>query len=383
MLSVMSLSMFLPSLAHIAEDFEAEYWLANLALSGYAVMMAVLQLVVGPLSDRYGRRPVMLVSLAVFAGASFGCLAADTITEFLAFRMVQGVIIAGHAVSLAIVRDTAEARKAASLIGYLTMAWALAPLLAPMAGGWLDEQVGWRGIFWTYVICGTGVFALCWFDLGETNRHRSATFGAQLRAYPELLRSRRFWGYSLCLAFCVAGFYAFLGGAALVATSRFGMSTGASGMAIGSITAGYILGNFLTGRYSERFQLTTMMIAGRVAASGGLAAGLVLLLLGYEHIALFFGACMFFGLGNGLTVPSTNAGAMSVRPGLAGSAAGLAGALGLGGGATSSAVASALLTPENGPVMLLTIMLVASALGLVAALYVRRLDIRDPLPQGD
>ena len=148
----------------------------------------------GPLSDRFGRRPVLLVGLAVFTLASLGCALATDIWVFLGFRLLQGTVISGWALSLAVIRDTVPSREAASLIGYIGMAMAVAPMLGPMFGGVLDELFGWRASFWAFVVFGAAVLCLCWVDLGETNKTPSDTFMRQFHAYPELFRSRRFWG---------------------------------------------------------------------------------------------------------------------------------------------------------------------------------------------
>ncbi|MDJ0896989.1 MAG: multidrug effflux MFS transporter, partial [Alphaproteobacteria bacterium] len=343
-LAIVSLNMFLPSLSSIAETFRADYALVNLSIAGYAAMTAVLQLVMGPLSDRFGRRPVILAALLIFSAASVGCLLADDIWTFLLFRMLQGAVIAGHTVSLAVIRDSWPAQKAASVMGYVAMAWAVAPLLAPMVGGTLDALFGWRASFWAFLGLGAAVFALCWSDLGETNKTPSATFTDQVQTYPALFRSRRFWGYALCTAFSLGAFYTFLSGAPLVARTVFGMPPASVGVAIGTITGGFILGSFLSGRFAAHHALTTMMIAGRLIACAGMVVGLAFLAAGVVHPVTLFGACVFVGIGNGLTMPSSNAGAMSVRPKLAGSASGLSGALAVAGGAVMSALTGAILT---------------------------------------
>ena len=380
-LAVGSLNMFLPSLAHIASDFGADYGLVNLSIAGYAAATAVLQLIMGPLSDRFGRRPVILAALAVFILASLGCLLATDIWTFLAFRMLQAAIIAGYSVSLAVIRDTAPVRQAASLMGYVAMGWAVAPMLGPLFGGALDSLFGWRASFWAFAVMGGAVFALCWTDLGETNKTPSATFAAQFRSYPELFRSRRFWGYSLCMAFSVGAFYVFLGGAPLVAATLFHISPAALGVAIGSSTAGFILGSFVSARLAARLSLITLMIAGRLVACAGLAAGLILLAADFVSVVTIFGACVFVGIGNGLTFPGANAGAMSVRSALAGSASGLSGALTVAGGAVMSAIAGAALTAENAAPAMLAFMLLSSLLALVAALTVLWIDRREAAPQ--
>ncbi|MGI9513833.1 MAG: multidrug effflux MFS transporter [Anderseniella sp.] len=369
-LSVVSLNMFLPSLANIADEFRADYALVNLSIAGYAAMTAVLQLIVGPMSDRYGRRPVMLAAIAIFVIASCGCLLARDIWTFLIFRMMQAAIISGYTISLAIVRDLYASKKAAGVIGYMAMAWAIAPMLGPMVGGMLDELFGWRASFWVFAAMGSALLALCWFDLRETNMEPSDTFKAQVQTYPELVRSRRFWGYALCMAFSTGAFYVFLGGAPLVASSVFQISTAELGIYMGTITAGFVFGSFLSGRFAARFALTTTMIAGRLVACLGLSAGLMLWFSGLTDVELYFATCATVGIGNGLTMPSSNAGVMSVRKQLAGSAAGLSGALTVGGGAAMSAISGALLTETNAAHALLFMMLLSSCLSLLASLFV-------------
>ena len=373
-LSVVSLNMFVASLSNIAEAFQADYALVNLSIAGYAAMSAILQLVMGPLSDRFGRRPVTLAALLIFALASLGCALATSISVFLVFRMLQAAIICGWVVSNAAIRDMVPARQAASLLGYLAMAWAVAPMLGPMFGGALDELFGWRANFWALFAMGLVVLGLCWADLGETNKTPTPTIAKQFQAYPTLFRSRRFWGYALCMAFSTGAFYAFLGGAPLVAMTLLGMSPATLGFYMGTITAGFMLGSFLAGRYGKRYPLTTVMIAGRVIACVGLAAGLLLVTAGLVNEVTLFGATMCVGLGNGLTMPSSSAGAMSVRPDLAGSASGLAGALTVGGGALLSSITGAVVTQDNGAFGLLGMMLFSSLMALAAALYVRRID---------
>lgn len=373
-LSVASLNLFLPSLPIIASEFGVDYGLASLTIAGYAAVAAVLQLVVGPLSDRFGRRPVLLASLAIFSLASVGCVLAADFWTFLFFRMLQAVIVSGFTLSRAVIMDAYGAQKGASLMGYVGMAWAVAPMLGPMLGGVLDELFGWRASFWAFLGFGAALFAICWLDLRETNVNRSETLLKQVRTYPELLRSGRFWGYALCTAFSTSAFYAFIAGAPLVGSAVFQISPAQLGVYLGSTTVGFVLGSFLAGRLGARLPLTTMMIAGRVVACAGLILGLLILSAGIVHELTLFGACVFVGLGNGMTMPSSNSGTMSVRPKLAGSASGLSGALTSASGAAFSAIMGAVLIAENAAGGLLTVMLLASALGLAAAVFVQRID---------
>lgn len=371
--SVLSLNLFLPSLPQMTRDFGVDYAIVNLSISGYLLISAVLQLIIGPLSDRYGRRPVMLGAMGVFVLATLGCSLATNIWVFLIFRMLQSAVIAGAVLSKAVIRDQYPSREAASLLGYVAMVMAVAPMLGPTLGGAVDQFIGWRFSFVLLLITGLVLTVLIWVDLGETNRSRSATFAQQFRAYPDLLRSGLFWGYAVTLSSSVGAFYTFLAGGPLVAVLLFDLSPAALGAGIGSITGGFMVGSFLAGRLAARVRLSTMMIAGRIVGSVALVFGLAMFWLGADHVLCLFGPVIFVGLGNGLSVPSANAGAMSVRPELAGSASGMSGAMMVAVGAVLSSLTATLLTnPLQAPLTLFGVMLATALVGLLSAIYVHR-----------
>jgi DHA1 family bicyclomycin/chloramphenicol resistance-like MFS transporter len=377
--AALNLNMMLPSLPSLAAYYDARYGVVALAISMYLALTAVLQLVIGPLSDRFGRRPVLLVSFLVFLAATVGCALAPTIEAFLFFRMAQATIASGIALSRAIVRDMVSVDEAASMIGYVTMGMSMIPMVAPMLGGFLDEFFGWQSVFVFTFVFGAAVLALVWADLGETNLNRSASFAAQVAAYPELVRSGRFWGYALTAALASGAFFAFLGGGPWVASKVLGMEPAELGFHFGFIAVGYMIGNFLSGRYAARVGLNGMMLLGGLVATAGLALGLGFLAVGLVTPESFFGSVLFVGLGNGLLLPSANAGVVSVRPHLAGSASGLAGALMIGGGAALSAIAGAMLGPGTGAWPLLSVMFACSLLGVATTVCVMRLaDDRGP-----
>jgi len=378
--SVLSLNMFLPSLAHIARDLGVSYALASMAISGYLAVTALLQLILGPVADRFGRRPVLLICLSLFTIASVCAALADTFWLFLSARIVQAAVISGSALASAIISDTTEKSHAASQLGYVSMAMAVAPMLAPMLGGVLDEFLGWRSGFWFYALMGAAILWLIWTDLGETNPAPATTFIAQLRAYSELFRSRRFWGYSICAGFAVGVFYLFVSSAPLVAAEVFHLSPTIVGVGIGSITGGFFFGSFLSGRYSMRMGLLWMVFAGRIVAFVGVLIALVLMVVWAKHPMLYFGGAICAGFGNGLTVPNARAGALAIRPHLAGSAAGLSGAVMVAGGAMLTPLPGLLITPQNGHWLALALMLGATLGGLLAAVYVWDVDRRENSP---
>ncbi|MEO0328294.1 MAG: multidrug effflux MFS transporter [Pseudomonadota bacterium] len=373
--STLSLNMFLPSLANIAQDLDAAYSTVSLALAGYLAITAIIQLIVGPLSDRIGRRPVLISALIIFTIASIGCSLATDVWTFLFFRMFQGAMISGYALSLAMVRDTRSQREAAGLIGYISMAMAIAPMLGPMFGGVLDQAFGWRANFYFYSLVGLLLMLWCWFDVGETRPKHDVTSGEKpTNSMMTLILSPLFWCFSLCGAFSTGAFYIFLTGAPLVAKNQFGVTTGELGFFIGSITAGFMFGSFLSGRLAPRFQPTSMMLAGRLTACIGLSIGVLALLIEQVSPLLFFGSTIFVGLGNGITMPSASSAVMSIEPGLTGSAAGLNGAMIVAIGAILTSLTGLILPQEAPALTLLILMLIASVAGMLSVLVAMRIQ---------
>ena len=371
--STVTLNMIVPSLANIARDLAADYAVVSLALGGYLTVSAAVQLGVGPLADRIGRRPVVLAALAVFTLASLGCAAAQTVWMLLAFRLLQAAVVSGYVLSLAIVRDTAGEAEAARLLGRIGMVMALAPMAGPMLGSVLDAAFGWRMVFLLYAAAGAGLLCLAWSDLGETVRP-PADGGHDGRRLTALLREPVFWCYALCTAFSTAAFYIFLAGAPLVATVIFGIGTAELGVFVGSITAGFVAGSWLASRLVVRHPPATVMLMGRILACLGLLLGLAVIAMGSLTPVHYFGCTLFVGLGNGMTMPNSNAGAMSVHPRLAGSAAGITGALTVLGGALTTTLTGLALSGRPSPMLLMGLMLLASFLGLLAAAAAIRLN---------
>ncbi len=375
-LSALNMSLFLPSLNTIAAEYGVDYSVMQLAVSGYFAATAIMQIIVGPISDRFGRRPVVLVGFAIFTAASAGAALAPSGAAFLGFRLVQATVATGMVLSRAVVRDLVSQDKAASMIGYVTLGMSIMPMIGPFIGGAVDEFLGWRANFWLLTLMGLFMVVLVWADQGETVRDRGLPFREQVRQYPALLGSPRFWGYVLCTAFAAGAYYALLGGASLVASGVFGLSPLQTGFALGSPTVGYAVGNYISGRFSVRFGVNRMTLVGTGIASAGLAISLAISVSGYESALLFFGFCTLLGLGNGLTMPNATAGMLSVRPHLAGTASGLGGAIMVTGGAALSAVAGSSLSPEAGSLPLQAIMFGSSVLSGVAIAFVIRRERR-------
>ena len=366
----LAMNIFLPALPVMAAEFAVDYAVMQLSVTLYLIINGVLQIVIGPLSDRFGRRPVLLVSIALFVLATIGALFAQTAEMFLLCRMGQAVIVAAVVLSRAAVGDLARGDRAASLLAYVTMAMAVVPMLGPIFGGALADAFGWRSTFVVLLICGLGLFLLTWADMGETATSRPTSFGAQFAQYPGLFRARRFWGYCLSATFSAGVFFAFLGGAPFVGTEVYGLSTARLGVYFSAPAVGYIIGNFISGRMARSWGLNRLLFWGAVATLGGLLPQVALMLVGLDTAESFFFSFVLVGIGNGMVMPNATAGMLGVRPALAGSAAGLGGAITLWGGATLSGLAGVLLVPGAGAWPLIGLMLVTATISIAAAQYV-------------
>jgi DHA1 family bicyclomycin/chloramphenicol resistance-like MFS transporter len=371
-IGALSLNVFLPSLPTMAEHFGVEYALMQLSVSAYLATTALVQVAIGPFSDRYGRRPVMIGTVVIFTIASVGAIYAPNFTVFLIFRLLQTAIATGFVISRAVVRDMVPQDQAASIIGYVTMGMSIVPMMGPAVGGVLDEAFGWQASFWMLAGGGLLLFIMLYFDQGETFIKREGGFAAQVREYPKLLTSQRFWGYCLAAAFASGAFFAYLGGAPFVGTEVFAMEPAELGLYFGSPAIGYLIGNGLSGRYSVRVGVNRMVLIGALLTVAGMSTLMLLDLAGFSHPLVFFGFMICIGLGNGILLPNANAGMLSVRPALAGSAAGLGGAFMIGGGAALSVIAGFVLGPDTGARPLIILMLLTTIASTVCALWVMR-----------
>lgn len=369
-IGALSMNVFLPSLPGMARYFGVDYSLMQLSVTSYLAGSAVVQLVVGPISDRYGRRPVMLAGLALFLVATLGTLLAPTAGWFLAFRVMQAAVSTGLVLSRAVVRDMVAGDAAASRIGYVTMGMSVIPMMAPILGGLLDEAFGWQANFAMLALAGTIALAIAWLDMGETARG-GLPMRDQLRGYPLLARSPAFWGYALSATFASGAFFAYLGGAPFVGETVFHLRPAEVGYWFAAPSIGYLTGNFLSGRYAGAIGMERMIFAGAALTLAALSAALAAELAGALRPVVFFGAIALMGMGNGMVLPSANAGMMSVRPELAGTASGLGGSMAVAGGAGLAALAGQFLVPGAGALPLLVIMTLSGAASLAAVQAVR------------
>ena len=363
----LALNIFMPSLPGLQREFGVSYGVVQLTLTLYLVGMACCQLVYGPVSDRVGRRPLLLFGMAVFVAASLMAAMAPSIHVLIAARLLQAVGgAAGIVLARAMVRDVFDRETSASVISYITMAFVVAPMVAPAIGGYIDVHGGWRMGFWALSVLGACVLAAAWFHLPEThvNRAPAGSGMSLLSGAAHLFRLRRFRGYTLVLAFTSSVFFGFLGGAPHIMMDVLGRTPMEYGLWFISVSAGYMAGNFLSGRYTRAVGLDRMIMAGcSVTLAGGLLC-FAAALTGFLSPATLFLPMSLAALGNGLTIPNGTAGAISVDHRLTGAAAGWSGFAQMACGAAASQLVGSL--QDGWPTAVFWFMAVTSLLAILA-----------------
>ena len=370
-ISALTMNIFLPSLPNIASELNSSTSILGLSVGIYLASSAVLQLIIGPFSDQFGRRPLILWSLIIFCISTLATVFVTNTAQFLILRIFQAISASCMVLARAIVRDTTESiEKAGSKIAYVTMGMALVPMVGPAIGGLLDYQYGWEASCWLLFILGLVILIISFFDVGETLSDHNQSFLQQISTYPSLLRSKRFWGYCLSSAFVSGAFFSYLGGAPFVGNEVFGLEPKDLGFWFGAPAIGYVLGNFLSGRFSTKIGLDKMIFLGVTTALFGVSISMTISLLDHGSVLSFFGLMTLVGLGNGMSIPNATAAMMSINPKLAGTAAGLGSAIMIGGGAGLSAIANFILMPGSSEIPLIMLMWTSVFCGLCSVAYV-------------
>ena len=341
----LALNIFVPSMPGLQTEFGVPYGTAQLTLTLFLIGMAVCQLIYGPISDKLGRRPMLLGGLSVFVAASLMAGFAASIEWLIAARLLQALGgAAGIVLARAMVRDVFDRETSASVISYITMAFVVAPMLAPALGGFLDVHGGWRTSFWLLAVLGAAVLTAAWFRLPETHVARGmAGRGMGLaEAAVRLFAIARFRSYTVTLALTSAVFFAFLGGAPHIMVDVLKRTPMEYGIWFALVSVGYMTGNFLSGRYTMRIGIDRMMLYGVAITLVGGVLCLAAAVTGFLSPFTLFLPMGFAALGNGLTIPNGTTGAISVDPRFTGSAAGWAGFSQMAVGALASQLVGSL-----------------------------------------
>jgi len=371
-----TLNIVVPALPGLVTRLASDTGTVQLILSLYLLSLATAQLLLGPLSDRFGRRPVVLAGLALSVVASLAAIAASSIGALIGARVVQAIgASTGIVIGRAIIRDLFERDRAAAMIGLVTTAMVIAPMVAPMIGGILDTAFGWEAIFLFLAVFSGVVLLWAMFVLPETRPARVAQSpGMLIQEWRALLGSAKFHGYVLCGALGSASFFTFLGGGPYVVVTLMGRSSAEFGVWFAVTSLGYMSGNFTASRLSQRFGVDAMIVIGIVFQLIG--AGLTALLVATmpeAGPAIIFLPQLVISFGNGLLLPNAIAGAISVRPQAAGAAAGMTGFTQMAIGAASTQIVSiALAGGKSAMPMAWMMVIVAVATGVAYGALVRR-----------
>ena len=350
----MSMHILLPSMPGMQRIFATDFSTVQLTLTLYLVGFAVAQLAYGPLSDRFGRRPMLLAGLALFLVGSLVCLLAPAIEVLIAGRVVQAVGgCSGLVLGRAIVRDLYGRERAASMLAYVTMAMVVAPMLSPSIGGYLDLWFGWWAVFAFLFAVGTMVMVAAALFLPETRQTAPEISGPleMARSFGHLLRLRAFLGYAFHLAFATGVWMAFVGGAPYVTIELLGRSPNEYGLYFIGISAMYAAGNYTAGRISQRVGSDRMITMGVWIAIAATAVLGIFVATGALTPFTLFWPVAVLSFGQGLSIPNAMAGAVGVDPRRIGAASGLTGFLQMATAAACSYLVGALLAGTAVPMV--------------------------------
>ncbi|ABS61632.1 drug resistance transporter, Bcr/CflA subfamily [Parvibaculum lavamentivorans DS-1] len=326
----LSTDMYLPSLPAIGEDFNADAGTVQLTLSTHLIAFAGSQLFYGPLSDRYGRRPVLLGGFLLFMAGCFASLFVTSIEQLILARLLQAVG-GGASVVLAraIVRDLFEGPEAGQMLAKMAAIMGLVPALAPMLGGVVQDLYGWKANFIAMGAFGAVLALMVAVNLDETlprDRRQSAAPLSILRSYRRLLADRHFLKYLAIATVAFCGLFAFVSGSSFVLQGLYGYSPIAYGLCFGAMAGGFVAGSLAGGRLVRRRGIDgTLRFGGFCAALGGLLM-LSGLFLTPSAMAIVL-PVVIYGFSMGVTMPQAMAGALTPFPDIAGTASSLLGFL--------------------------------------------------------
>jgi DHA1 family bicyclomycin/chloramphenicol resistance-like MFS transporter len=368
----LTLNILVPAVPNLVVTMNTDPATVQLTISLYLFGLAVSQLALGPLSDRFGRRPVVIAGLALTALASVLAIAMSSIDALIVARTIQALgASTGLVIGRAIIRDLYDRDRAASMIGWVTTVMVVAPMVAPLIGGLLDTALGWESIFAFVAVASFAVLAWAFIALPETRPDHITGGGVRfiMRETRELIRDRNFIGYMLAGAIATATFFAFLGGGPHLVIGIMGRTSAEYGAWFALTAFGYMVGNLIAARVSPRFGVDNMIRAGIglqiIGAVLSIALATAFPLGGPETV---FPAQFVLSCGNGIFLPNAIAGAISVRPQAAGTASGIVGFVQMGcGGLAAQAMSHVVAHSSTAQPMAWSMLLLA---GLAMILFV-------------
>jgi DHA1 family bicyclomycin/chloramphenicol resistance-like MFS transporter len=332
-----SLYLLVPALPKLATSFGRDISIAQMTVSLYMVGIACSQIIMGPLSDRFGRRPVLLAGLSLMVAASIACSLANTLPELIAARFLQALGGAsGMVVSRAIIRDLYEREQISARISLVIAVMMIAQMLSPLTGGLIETALGWRAIFVCITAASLVIAVAIALALPETRRKRTQA-GSFRGDVKNLVTSRAFLGFMLCQVLASQIIFAFAGGGPYIVVTQMGRSSAEYGAWFATTGFAYLIGNLFCVRFAPRHQLERLIWFGLALQLSGSVLNLVWSIFGLNQAPLLlFGTQMIVMFANAFVMSNSAAGAVSVRPEAAGTASGAMGFLQMGIGSLVS-----------------------------------------------
>jgi DHA1 family bicyclomycin/chloramphenicol resistance-like MFS transporter len=334
-----SMYVLVPALPVLATTFGRDISIAQMTVSLYMVGLACSQILMGPLSDRFGRRPVLLGGFGLMMAASVGCLFAETLPQLIAVRFLQALGGAsGMVISRAIVRDLYSRDKVGGMISLVIAVMMIAQMLSPLLGGVLETSFGWRAIFYAIAAASLLVTLAIAVKLPETRRARDPGTAVGFRGnLNSLFNSRAFIGYVLCQMLASAMIFTFAGGGPYVVVTQMGRSSTEYGAWFATSGFAYLLGNLCCVRFAPRHSIERLIWFGLAVQLTGAALNLAWGILGTNQVpSWLFITHLLITFANAFVMSNSAAGAISIRPQAAGTASGVMGFLQMGFGALCS-----------------------------------------------
>jgi DHA1 family bicyclomycin/chloramphenicol resistance-like MFS transporter len=371
----LGMHLIIPALPDTARALGVSAGAIQLTITLYLIGLAIGQLLYGPISDRFGRRPVLLGGLALFTLAGIATAAAPTAWALVVARILQSIgACAGLVLGRAIVRDSAAPDRAAAQLAMLTMVMSMAPAIAPVLGGYATAWIGWRAAFALLAIIGAVTLVLAGLMLPETNRVQSGTRASMLIGSLRLFRSRAFCGYVLGGAFTTTSFYAFMAASPFILIDLLHQPTERVGLYYLLLMAGVAAGSFLANRVAGRIRVQVALRLANSFAIAGAALFMLADLLDMLSVMTVIAPVVLFMVGAGMASPFALAGAVSVNSHAIGAASGLYGFTQMAYGAFCTVIVE---TWHPGSVFTVAVVLLGSAMLGQAALS---LAVRRPTP---
>ena len=367
-IGLVSTDIYVPALPEIAHAFAVDGKILQLSLTTYFLGLAIAQLIYGPMSDTWGRKPVVLLGISIFTIASLAIVFASQIETLLIARFFQAIgACAGMTIGRSIVGEIYTKEETGKIFATIFPFIGLSPAIAPVIGGVIAISFGWRAIFGFVTLLGILLIGVIKTQLPETKAQVDRVpmkFGAIVSNYREVVSNRLFWGYALCPCFAYIAYFAYIAESPFI-LAKYGYSTQVISFFYISLSISYVIGNFTARKLLSTMKLPRVILLGYLFFISG---GLLMLLLNYtlNVSSLSFDLILpstILTLGNGFLLPLGSAGVISTFSKNSGYASGLLGFVQLGSAALTTAIIG--MISQGNPLALATYILVANCIGFI------------------